>query len=74
MKVFDNIHCYTRECVAYDKLKHLQGKGIPVLHGSGRCAGDGAPFLVMSNEGEGLDQLTESERYRSKQAMNPFMS
>ncbi|KAJ3544049.1 hypothetical protein NMY22_g2926 [Coprinellus aureogranulatus] len=62
VKVFNDINCYARECIAYDKLKHLQGYGVPVLYASGRCAGDGAPFLVISNEGESLDELTESER------------
>lgn len=54
--------CYDREKKAYEKLAGIQGSFFPILYGSGVCVEDGRPFVVLSNEGEGVDKVTEYDK------------
>ncbi|TEB39447.1 hypothetical protein FA13DRAFT_2232 [Coprinellus micaceus] len=61
---------YKRERKAYKRLASLScSKPFPVLYASGRVLEHGRPFLVLSNEGEQVDAVTESD----KRALEPII-
>lgn len=49
---------FEKELDAYNQCRHLQGKVIPELYGSGRRARDGRKTLLMSYVGEPVQRLT----------------
>jgi hypothetical protein len=63
VKIFLEPGCYEQERKAYEKLTSLScPKSFPVLYASGRVVDNEQPFLILSNEGERVDTVTESDK------------
>jgi hypothetical protein len=70
VKVYDDVKPYAHERAFYEKWSSALGSAIPTLHAHGRRIDDSKPFLVFSNEGERITELTEEERF----VRNPSIS
>ena len=63
MKVYDNVEPYAHELAFYEKWSSVLGSAIPTLRAKGRRIDDKKPFLIFSNEGEPIMELTEEDRF-----------
>lgn len=63
VKIASDPMSHEREITFYTRWAALQGSGIPYLLASGRCSGSNLSFLITSNEGAPVRELTEEDRY-----------
>ena len=63
MKVYDDVEQYAHECAFYERWSGVLGSSIPTLHAHGWRIDDSKPFLIFSNEGERITDLTEEDRF-----------
>jgi hypothetical protein len=65
VKVYDDVEHYAHEIAFYERWSSALGSAIPTLHAKGRRTDDSKPFLIISNEGERITELTEEDRFVS---------
>lgn len=53
---------FETEVKIFNRLAQIQGKGIPILYSSGKLVGCDEFCLVMSHEGEPLEEWDEAAR------------
>ncbi|TEB22823.1 hypothetical protein FA13DRAFT_1715780 [Coprinellus micaceus] len=62
VKVYDDVGQYAHELAFYEKWSSVLGSAIPALYAKGRRTDDNKPFLIISNKGEPITELTEADR------------